>query len=94
MENKETVERVAKAISGALSQAYWEREEPTDEDHRKAAVAAIKAVRIFTDTEVLAAARSDAKFDGRDYDSLPRHERERYWARSESALASVRALRA
>lgn len=42
-----------------------------------------------TDSEILAAARSDAKFDGRDYDSLPRHERQRYFARSQEALVAA-----
>ncbi|TIR26598.1 MAG: hypothetical protein E5X34_02880 [Mesorhizobium sp.] len=39
-----------------------------------------------------AMARSDAKFDGRDFDSLGRTDRHRYLARSLAALKAIRSL--
>lgn len=42
-----------------------------------------------TDAQIEAAARSDAKFDGRDFDGLRRLERERYKERSRLALEAA-----
>jgi hypothetical protein len=49
MEN-ELLDRVARAIAEALAPAYAEREEPTDEDHRLAAQAAIFAYNEYLET--------------------------------------------
>lgn len=57
----EMVERVAQAIAGALKQAYWEREEPTDDDHLAAARAAIEAMR--EPTEAMWAKGTGARLD-------------------------------
>lgn len=41
---------------------------------------------IITDAMVEAAARSDAEFDGRDFDALGRADKRRYLERSRKAL--------
>lgn len=48
----EMVERVAVVIASALEHAYQEREEPTFDDHVKAARAAIEAMREPTEAMV------------------------------------------
>lgn len=42
-----------------------------------------------TEKQVEAAARSDARFDGRDFDGLRRVDRERYVERSRQALEAA-----
>lgn len=43
----------------------------------------------ITDEMVERAARSNAAFDGRDYDAMSRHDRERYLARARTALTAA-----